>query len=149
MNSDHTTQNPNNKYTKDFISIFKAEFTKRIQLEVKSRKEVFVYTDAVLKSIGRRTEFDSLMIDYLRFINSKPLQNNDYFKYLDSYVNGKELNLKYFKHDTKKLKAYYSKFDKNNGFNPFNIERYNDYVLFMMLKIKKILSQIPQEDLIC
>ena len=43
---------------------WKTEFTKRIQFEVKSRKEVFTFTDALLKSINRRTEFRVLKTTY-------------------------------------------------------------------------------------
>ncbi|MBE0390196.1 hypothetical protein [Flavobacterium sp. PL002] len=115
---------------------WKTEFTKRIQFEVKSRKEVFSYVDALLKSTGRRTTFDDLMIEYSRFISSKPLFNNDYYRYVNSYAKGKGLDLKYFKHDLKKLLEYYAKFDKDKKYNPFNKSQYEDYVLFMMLKLK-------------
>jgi hypothetical protein len=115
---------------------WKTEFTKRIQFEVKSRKEVFSYVDALTKSIGRRTTFDDLMIEYSRFIRSEPLFNNDYYRYVNSYAKGKELDLKYFKHDVKKLLEYYAKFDKDKKYNPFNKSQYEDYVLFMMLKLK-------------
>lgn len=112
------------------------EFTKRIQFEVKSRKEVFLFQDALSKSIGRRTEFDDLMIEYSRFISSEPLISNDYYKYVNSYAQGKELDLKFFKHDVEKLTEYYKKFDTNKKYNPFNKLQYESYVLFMMLKLK-------------
>ena len=115
---------------------WKTEFTKRIQFEVKSRKEVFTFTDALLKSINRRTEFDECMINYSRFISSKPLLNNDYFKYVNAYANGRELDLKFFKHNKVKLLEYYVKFDKDKKYNPFNKSHYETYVLFMMLKLK-------------
>lgn len=123
------------KYRK-IVNRWKEDFTPRIQFEVKSRKEVFTYTDAVAKSIGRRTEFDECMIEYYRFIGSDPLLNNDYYKYVNSYAKGKELNIKYFKHNKEKLKEYYKKFDANRSYNPFNKSQYEDYVLFMMLKLK-------------
>ena len=115
---------------------WKEEFTSRIQFEIKSRKEVFYFTDALVKSIGRRTNFDCLMIEYNRFINSDPLLNNDYFKYVNSYANGKKLNLKFFRHNKEKLREYYKKIDENKGYNPFNKVQYESYVLFMMLKLK-------------
>jgi hypothetical protein len=118
------------------FQIWKTEFTKRIQFEVKSRKEVFYFTDALLKSIGRRTEFDECMINYNRFISSEPLLNNDYYKYVNSYANGKELDLKFFKHNKVKLLQYYAKFDKDKKYNPFSKSQYESYVLFMMLKLK-------------
>lgn len=124
------------KYIKLFLSDWQTDFIKRTKETVNSKNLNFTYSDAVKKSEAFRTTFDDLMIEYLDFINSDPLRNNDYFKYFNSYVLGKKLNEKFFKHDLKKLAEYYKKFDENNCFNPFLINRYNDYVLFMMLKLK-------------
>lgn len=122
---------------KSLVDDWRAEFTTRIQTTIKSRKQIFSYSDALQKSKGLRTAFDECMISYLTFIRSEPLLNNDYFKYVNSYAKGKELDLKYFKHDVNKLKDYYKKFDANSeNYNPFNLENYNRYVLFMMLKLK-------------
>lgn len=123
---------------KSIISDWETEFIARVKETVKSRKQEFTYLDAVNKSKLFRTAFDNCMIEYNRFIKSNPLSNNDYFKYVNSYSKGKELNLKYFKHDVNKLKDYYKKFDANkeNKYTPFNLENYNRYVLFMMLKLK-------------
>lgn len=134
--SNATTHSPSHKCTKFFISEFINDFTIRMKDATKSKNLNFSYSDAVKKSEAFRTPFDNLMIEYLDFIESSPLRNNDYFKYFNAYVLGKKLNAKFFKHDVKKLKNYYKKFDENNGFNPFLINRYNDYVLFMMLKLK-------------
>lgn len=119
-----------------FFEKWKTEFTLRIQFNVKSRKEVFLFQDALSKSIGRRNEFDECMIEYYQFINSAPLEKNDYYKYVNSYSQGKELDLKFFKHNKGKLKEYYKKFDANNSYNPFNNTQYEIYCLFMMLKLK-------------
>ncbi len=118
------------------LSDWKAEFIERIKKESKSKKQTFTYTDALQKSISNRTYFDNCLIEYGRFISSNPLQNNDYYKYVNAYSKGKELDLKYFKHSITKLLEYYAKFDKDNKFNPFNKAQFENYVLFMMLKLK-------------
>lgn len=111
------------------------EFDSRIQITTKSRKQPFTHLDALQKSKGLRTSFDDCMIEYSSFIRSEPLLNNDYYKYVNSYAKGKELDLKYFKHNVTKLKEYYKKFEANKNYNPFKKSQYEDYVLFMMLKL--------------
>lgn len=123
---------------KKFNSIFdewKKSFVKRIKNEAGSRKIDFNLFDAINKSANIRTPFDSCMIEYFNFRNSNPLSKNDYFKYLHAYTKGKELNIKFFRHDVAKLTAYYRKADKKE-YQPFNLEAYKKYVLFMMLKLK-------------
>ena len=115
---------------------WKSEFIERIKKESKSKKQTFTYTDALQKSISSRTPFDVCLIEYGRFINNNPLQNNDYYKYVNAYSKGKELDLKYFKHNITKLLEYYAKFDENKKYNPFNKMQFENYVLFMMLKLK-------------
>jgi len=117
------------------VTEWKNEFVVRIQTATKSSKQVFTYLDAIQKSKGLRTGFDDCMIEYNRFIRSNPLQHNDYYKYVNSYANGKELKIRYFKHSTLKLAEYYKKFDENKTYNPFNKNQYESYVLFMMLKL--------------
>jgi hypothetical protein len=119
----------------EFINEWKKDFTERIKNETKSRKQDFSYYDALKKSKSLRNPFDECMIQYGSFINSNPLQFNDYYKYLNSYSKGKELNLKFFSHDVTKLKEYYKKFDEE-PINIFNPHAYKSYVLFMMLKLK-------------
>ena len=92
------------------------------------------FADALKRSTSSRDEFDKLMILYIDFINSKPLKNNDYFKYVNSYKKGKKLNEKYFRHDLNKLNDYYKKSDKDPKYNPFSKSKYEAYVLYMMLK---------------
>lgn len=118
------------------FSDWKAEFIERVKKESKSRKQTFSYTDALQKSIANRTDFDNCLIEYSRFINSNPLQNNDYYKFVNAYSKGKELDFKYFKHNIDKLLDYYKKFDEDKKYNPFNKLQYASYVLFMMLKLK-------------
>ncbi|MCM4170074.1 hypothetical protein DHD32_01170 [Arenibacter sp. TNZ] len=131
---------PINKYSyKSIVKKWKDDFIKRIKRESQSKKYSFGYFDAVQRSLGHRTNLDECMVSYIAFIDSNPLNGNDYFKYMDSYVKGKELNVKYFKHDINKLRSYYRKADLNKGgYNPFNIEAYKSYVLFMMLKLNGV-----------
>jgi hypothetical protein len=131
----YSLQNISAMNSKTFFTDWKAEFIERIKKESKSKKQTFGYVDAFQKSINTRTDFDNCMIAYDRFIRSNPLQNNDYYKYVKSYSKGAELNLKYFRHNPEKLQGYYKKCDEKK-YNPFNKAQYEDYVLFMMLKLK-------------
>jgi hypothetical protein len=96
------------------------EFTERIRLTSGSRKTIFTYKDAVQRSIRFCSEFDKVLINYVQFIQSNPLKDNDYFKYVQAYRNNKVLNIKYFRHDVNKLKRYYEKADKYKDYNPFS-----------------------------
>ncbi len=118
----------------DFIDNWKDGFIDRINTISKSKKQDFTYYDAVKRSKGLCSELDKVMIEYLSFIRSDPLQDNDFYKYLDSYINGKKLKDKYFRHDLEVLRYYEEKADKNKDYNPFHIKQYETYVLFMMLK---------------
>ena len=127
------------------VDSWKDDFIGSVKLQTQSRKVNFSYLDAVNRATGLMTPLDKVMVNYLEFINSDPLRNNDYYKYIDAYVNGKQLNLKYFRHDIEKLKAYYTKIDANKGrYNPFNLKAYHSYVLFMMLKLEGVYS--PEYD---
>ena len=118
----------------DFIDNWKDGFIDRINTISKSKKQDFTYYDAVKRSKGLCSELDKVMIEYFSFIRSDPLQDNDFYKYLDSYINGKKLKDKYFRHDLEVLRYYEEKADKNKDYNPFHIKQYETYVLFMMLK---------------
>ncbi|MGO3183159.1 MAG: hypothetical protein ACTIJ9_10035 [Aequorivita sp.] len=122
----------------DFVADWKATFTERIKDLSNSRKQDFTFADALKRCTTSRNELDKLMIEYLNFINSNPLRNNDYFKYVNSYKKGKKLNEKYFRHDINKLQEYYEKSDKDMEYNPFNEYQYKKYVLFMMLKFSDL-----------
>ena len=126
------TTNQYNPLVKEWI----IEFTKRIKISSGSKKIKFSYLDAVNASDFIRTELDSLLIEFVGFIKENPLKKNDYYKYVNSYRDGRELNLKYFRHSVEKLKVYYKKVDANKKYNPFSEGKYYDYVLFMMLKLK-------------
>lgn len=118
----------------DFVSNWKSEFTERIKTVSKSRKQEFTYLDALKRCTDQRSELDKVMIKYLGFINSDPLKDNDYFKYVNAYKEGKKLKEKYFRHDLNKLREYYKKSDENKKYNPFSKQKYERYVLYMMLK---------------
>jgi hypothetical protein len=120
----------------EIVTDWKQGFIYRVKEAIKSRKQEFSYLDAVNKSSSLQTDLDRCMITYIQFIESNPLCDNDYFKYVDSYSRGKELDLKYFKHDSEKLKDYYKKFDSNkDSYCPFNKTQFENYVLFMALKL--------------
>lgn len=118
-----------------FILEWQDDFIKRIKLQSGSKKQKFFYQDAVSRSINNRSDFDEVIIQYLTFINSDPLKDNDYFKYVQAYRQGKKLKEKYFRHSLEKLNEYYKKVDQDEHYNPFNYYKYKEYVLFMMLKL--------------
>lgn len=122
----------------DVMSDWKVEFTKRIQTESKSRKETFTFYDAIKKE-NYHTKRDKVFLSVVSFLNSEPLQNNDYVKFVSCYIKtGQKLNTKYFRNNGNKLNEYYKKVDeakaKGEAFNPFCIRAYKRYVLFMVLK---------------
>jgi len=126
------------KQNVDVMSDWKEEFTKRIQTESKSRKELFTFYDACKKE-QYHTKRDKVFLSVVSFLTSEPLRNNDYVKFVSCYdKTGKKLDAKYFKNNLDKLNEYYKKADeskaKGETFNPFSIRAYNRYVLFMVLK---------------
>ena len=125
--------------TADVMSDWKAEFTKRVQNESKSRKETFTFYDAWKKE-KYHTKRDKVFLSVITFLRSEPLQNNDYVKYVSCYIKtGQKLDAKYFRNNGNKLNEYYKKVDeakaKGETFNPFSIKAYKRYVLFMVLKL--------------
>ncbi|MDM1415058.1 primase-helicase family protein [Myroides odoratimimus] len=123
------------KYT-DFITEWQTGFTSRIKQALKSTKHIFTINDAIDKSEGKRTPLDNVFIEHFKFISLNPLRENDYYKYLNSYKNGKTLNEKYFKHDLELLHQLYKKVDENPSYTPFSKTNWEKYVLFMLLKFK-------------
>ena len=122
------------EYSKDW----KKEFTNRIKKELKRTRRNYTYNLAVEDSDGLTNKLDNVMISYFEFLNTKPLENNDYFKYLHSMQNGKELDREYFKHDFERLDYYYNRLKKEPLYSPFHEANYNSYVLFMMLKFGEV-----------
>jgi hypothetical protein len=122
------------EYSKDW----KKEFTNRIKKKLERTRRNYTYNLAVEDSDGFTNKLDDVMISYFEFLDSKPLERNDYFKYLHSMQNGKELDRDYFKHDFERLDHYYNRLKKEPLYRPFHEANYNSYVLFMMLKFGEV-----------
>ncbi|AOW10488.1 hypothetical protein [Flavobacterium gilvum] len=126
------------KGSSDVMSAWQLEFTNRIQLESKSRKEQFTFRDACNRP-SFHTKRDKTFLSAVDFLDSNPLRNNDYVKYVSYYnITGKKLNAKYFRNDLIKLENYYIKVDeakaKGETYCPFSVKAYERYVLYMVLK---------------
>lgn len=119
---------------KSFADEWKQDFIPKIKEATKSRKMIFTFADAIERSEGNRTPLDDVFIEYFQFINSNPLRENDYFKYLNSYKKGKRLDDKKFRHELDALHKYYKKIDENPEYNPFSETAWQRCVLFMLLK---------------
>jgi hypothetical protein len=122
----------------DVMNDWKIEFTKRVRLESKSRKETFTFYDAWQKE-KYHTKRDEVFLSVVSFLRSEPLMDNDYVKYASCYLKtGIKLDTKYFRNNLNKLNEYYKKVDeakaKGETFNPFSLRAYQRYVLFMVLK---------------
>lgn len=117
---------PYNHYLDEAIS--------HVKTATKSTKRLFDFEDA-RKYKSYASNRVKQIIEAIDFLKSDPLSNNDYYKYLNSYIeHGKKLSKKYFRHDLKKLQEYYDRADKGKR-NPFNESSYQSYVLFMFLKL--------------
>ena len=132
--------NASKKSKLDVLSEWRTEFTERIKIDCKTRKQSFTYIDA-LDQKSYHKERDNCFIEAIKFLESNPLQNNDYTKYISCYVNeGRKLDDKYFRNNIEKLNHYYTKVDeakaKGIHYNPFNKSSYENYVLFMILKLR-------------
>ena len=127
-----------------FTDEWKQDFKAKIKQATKSRKMVFSLTDAIERSEGNRTPLDNVFIEWFQFINSNPLRHNDYFKYLNSYKQGKRLDDNKFRHDLELLHELYKKTDENPDYNPFSEQAWQKYVLFMLIKFKDVYT--PEMD---
>jgi hypothetical protein len=100
----------------------------------KSRKHLYTFKD-VVKFKDLLNDRGKNLVDAFVYIDKKPLRNNDYYKYLNAYkTTGVKLKEKYFRHDLTLLNELYERY-KDDKVNPFNIDNYNNYVLFMSLKL--------------
>ena len=135
--------NSNPQTTKNSIDVlakWKVDFTEAVKSKNNSNKIAFKFSDAVnINNFKSPREECFIHVD--EFLNSNPLRNNDYSKYVSCYIEeDKKLNVKFFRNDTEKLNEYYSKVDvsKKQGikYNPFNELAYKNYVLYMVLKLK-------------
>src|SRR5690625_3579167 len=133
----------------EFVNDWKEDFIQRMRKLSKSKKRNFNFHDATGCTSFIDNPLDKLLIEYVEYIGKNPLKRNDYFKYVDSYFKGKKLDIKYFRHDVKKLEEYYSKVDKEREtadkqgrkrINVFSRTSWERYVLFMMLKMEGMYS---------
>ena len=121
------------------------EVNTEIKETVKSTKFVFTFADAK-KYRDAGSERCKLLINVIDWLKSNPLKNNDYFKYVNAYSTSKiKLDEKYFRHDLDKLHSYYDKVDKEKKYNPFNVDNYNSYVIYMSLKLYGFYSKKDDE----
>ncbi|MBZ9787606.1 hypothetical protein LB456_09075 [Psychroflexus sp. CAK57W] len=129
------------------IVFWKKDFTKRIKAELGSQLKHFDKALELSEGTDMRTDFDKVMIEYLIYIDSNPLDKNHYFKYFNSYIKGKKLKEKFFKHDLNALKEYYKSYDsktkeeKDRQASKFSVPAWERYVLFMMLKFKGVYNK--------
>ncbi len=116
------------------LETLKDEVIKDVLNATNSKKAVFNYYDAV-KFSEKGTERTQTIVKAIKFLESNPLRNNDYFKFLNAYTTKEiKLNEKYFRHDLNRLHNYYKIADKKES-NPFNKVNYESYVLFIFLKL--------------
>lgn len=117
---------------KAFINDWQNYFIKKIKDKTGRSKTGFNLDDAIAKSGDYVSKKDKVMIKWYKFINTKPLQKNDYYKYLNSYKKGKKLNEKYFKHDINLLHELYEKIDEDKSYTFFRESDWEKYVLYML-----------------
>jgi hypothetical protein len=125
---------------------FESLAIEQVKKDINSRKVLFCFNDAykARKLASKRTE---TILDAIYYLKSNPLRENDYFKFVNSYIQyGVKLDEKYFKHDLDKLNEYYLKHVKDpNKINPFSIVSYENYVLFMALKLSGCYEESDNE----
>lgn len=128
---------------KEFVQDWEEDVTERTFILSESKSSKWTYKNAVKCTIYH-TPFDKIMIQFVSYVKSNPLSDNDYFKYYEAYFKGKGLDVKHFRHDVKKLKEYYKKIEeelktaKKENRKPiplFGRQAWERCVLFMMLKL--------------
>lgn len=124
------------------FEVLRNEAINSVRERCNSKKQLFEFEDAYKLKDHQRfaTNRDKTILNVVKFLSKNPLQNNDYFKYVNTYYStGIKLNEKYFRHNIEKLNSYYEKIDEANRdkgkANPFNLNNYESYVLFMTLKL--------------
>lgn len=123
----------------DVLSSMVIENAKQVS---NSRKKVFTLKDA-FDYESLLINRDKIILNAIEYLRANPLRDNDYYKYLSTFkATGKKLDTKYFKHDLKLLESLYERYEKES-YNPFNLENYRSYVLFMFLKFK---GEYTKED---
>jgi len=142
-------QSKDKKSVSDYVAKWKDKFIESNRIVSKSRKTHYTYWDAVKfsKRNRSRSNLDKVMIKYLKFISSNPLKDNDFYKYVNSYQQGKKLDPLYFRHDLERLQYYYDRVNEDKNYRPFNIKNFKRYVLFMMLKFSGVYDTEIHDDL--
>jgi hypothetical protein len=109
-------------------------FLEKAKEQCKSKKRNFTLKDAnECKDLLENRE--KVLLSSFKYLASNPLRHNDYYKYLQAYKStGVKLKEKYFRHDLEHLKTLYERYE-DDKVNPFNIDNYKAYVLFMSLKL--------------
>lgn len=132
-----------------FIESWKDDFINRMRIATGSRKRNFSYQDAVQCTSFINDPLDKIMIGFISYLNSHPLKQYDFFKYLNSYFNGKKLNPAHFRYDIDRLIKEYQKIDKEREIsekegrkphNKYSESQWSEYVLFVMLKLNGLYS---------
>ncbi|MCF8435183.1 MAG: hypothetical protein K9G37_11965 [Crocinitomicaceae bacterium] len=124
---------------------FKRLSISHVKTAILSKKNLFDFSDTI-KHKDFASERFKCIIDAIVYIDSKPLRDNDYFKYLNCFIiHNKKLDEKYFRHDLEKLNQYYIRAEKEKT-NPFSIANFESYVLFMFLKLRG--NYLPEDDTI-
>lgn len=124
------------------FEVLRNEAINSVRERCNSKKQLFEFEDAYKLKDNQRfaTNRDKTILNAVKFLSKNPLQNNDYFKYVNAYYStGIKLNEKYFRHNIEKLNSYYEKIDEakrvKRKVNPFNLNNYESYVLFMAFKL--------------
>jgi hypothetical protein len=126
---------------------YKREATDYLKEATGTKKRLFNLADTIKhRELGTRRI--QVIIDSIDYLSKDPLRENDYFKFINCYYSeGIKLNDKYFRHDLDKLNEYYSKIDSNSyQGNPFSISNYQNYVLYMALKLNGVYE--TKDDLV-
>lgn len=127
----------------NFLDNWRTDFIERIKLECNSKKQKFTFKDALERHDAKKiSQRDKSLILANKFLRTKPLNDNDYHKYVSHYSStGQRLNHDYFRHDLEKLEGYYKVSDKEfkalgKRSNPFSKIGFESYVCYMVLKLK-------------
>lgn len=127
------------------------DFVSRIKVSIGSQSTKFSIENAIAKGSDFFTEKDKVFIEIYKFLESKPLNHNQFFTYLTSYECGKELPIDVFNYDKEVLKKEYAKIDeskqKKGEYIPkFSLKSYERYVMFMFLKLYGLWSDDYNEE---
>ena len=132
------------------VGRFKSDFAKKIRKATESKKLDYSYEFALTKMTYVDeviTDRDDVMIDFIEFIESNPLKDNDFWKYGQAYKSGTKLDEKYFRYDLGRLQEIYTKIDEDEGYTSYTEAQYQTYVLFMMMTHSRIELNDTEKEL--